>query len=48
MSKILENKKENIDFFVNLIKTRGEKVILLYRASEHGFGTDNFHNKCDN
>ena len=48
MSKILENKKENIDFFVNLIKTRGEKVILLYRASEHGFEAANFHSKCDN
>ena len=48
LSKILENKKESIDFFVKLIQTRGSKVTLLYRGSEHGFGAADFHSKCNN
>ena len=40
--------KDSINFFGKLIKTRGQKATLLYRASEHGFKASDFHSKCDN
>ena len=33
---------------MNLINKRGEKVTLLYRGTEHGFGAAHFHDKCNN
>ena len=40
----------SVDQFLSLIKQEiGQpKLKLLYRGSRDGFGTDDFHNKCDN